>query len=35
MLVDRGNCSFVQKVRNVEESGAALAVIIDETDEDI
>ena len=35
MVADRGDCTFVQKVRNIEESGAALAIIIDETDEDI
>ena len=31
MIADRGDCTFVQKVRNIEEAGAALAIIIDET----
>ncbi len=29
ILVERGDCSFVKKVRNVEHAGGALAVIID------
>lgn len=29
VMVERGNCSFVKKVRNVEHAGGALAVIID------
>lgn len=28
-LADRGECSFVDKVRNIEESGAAVAIIVD------
>jgi len=28
-LVDRGNCTFVTKVRNIEKAGGSLAVIID------
>lgn len=35
VLVERGNCSFVDKVRNVESSGGSLAVIIDDHNEDI
>lgn len=30
-LVDRGNCTFVTKVRNIERAGGSLAVIIDDT----
>lgn len=29
VLVERGNCSFVRKVRNVERGGGSLAIIID------
>lgn len=29
VLVERGNCSFVKKVRNVEHAGGSMAVIID------
>lgn len=28
-LVDRGECTFVTKVRNIERAGGSLAVIID------
>jgi len=28
-IADRGDCTFVEKVRNIEESGAALAIIVD------
>jgi hypothetical protein len=28
-LVDRGDCSFVTKVRNVEKAGGSLAIVID------
>jgi hypothetical protein len=31
-LVDRGTCTFVQKVRNIEKAGGSLAVIIDDSD---
>jgi hypothetical protein len=31
----RGECSFVRKVRNMENIGVAVAIIIDETDEPI
>jgi hypothetical protein len=34
-LVDRGHCTFVEKVRNVEHAGGSLAVIIDDSAEDI
>ena len=30
-LVDRGECTFVTKVRNIEKAGGSLAVIIDDT----
>ena len=29
-LVDRGECTFVTKVRNIEKAGGSLAVIIDD-----
>jgi hypothetical protein len=29
VIADRGDCSFVEKVRNIEEAGAGLAIIID------
>ena len=35
VLVERGGCSFVSKVRNIEHAGGRLALIIDNTDEDI
>lgn len=35
MLIERGNCPFVRKVRNVERAGGKLAIVIDNTDEDI
>lgn len=35
ILVERGGCSFTTKVRNVEEAGASLAIIIDNKDEDV
>ena len=31
-LVDRGGCTFVTKVRNIEKAGGSLAVIIDDKD---
>ena len=34
-LVDRGKCTFVTKVRNVERAGGSLAVIIDDSFEDV
>mmetsp|Transcript_40827 Transcript_40827/g.46815 ORF Transcript_40827/g.46815 Transcript_40827/m.46815 type:complete len:227 (+) Transcript_40827:35-715(+) len=30
VLVNRGNCSFVQKVRNVEHAGGRVAIVIDD-----
>jgi len=35
MVADRGGCSFVKKVRNMEDAGVAVAIVIDSTDEDI
>jgi len=35
MLADRGGCSFVDKVRNMEDAGAAVGIVIDSSDEDI
>jgi len=29
MLADRGGCSFVTKVRNMEDAGAAVGIVID------
>ena len=28
VLVDRGNCSFIRKTRNIEEIGGALALVV-------
>jgi len=33
--VDRGNCSFVTKVRNAERAGASLVVVVDDREENI
>jgi len=33
-IADRGECSFVEKVRNIEEAGAAMAIIIDNNQDD-
>lgn len=35
MIADRGDCSFVKKVRNMEDAGVALAIIVDNTNEEI
>lgn len=35
ILVDRGDCSFVTKVRNAERAGASLVVVIDDRSENI
>jgi hypothetical protein len=34
-LVDRGECTFATKVRNIERAGGSLAVIIDSSNENI
>lgn len=31
LMVDRGNCTFVTKVRNIEKAGVKMAVICDNT----
>ena len=35
VLADRGGCSFVTKVRNIEDAGGAVGIVIDSSDEDI
>jgi hypothetical protein len=35
MIADRGGCPFVQKVRNMEEAGVAMGIVVDNSDEDI
>ena len=35
VLVDRGQCSFVTKVRNAERQGASLVVVVDNRTEDV
>jgi hypothetical protein len=35
MLADRGDCSFVSKVRNMEDAGAAVGIVVDSTDENV
>lgn len=34
-LVERGGCSFVKKVRNLEAIGVAVVIVVDETEEDV
>ena len=34
IMVDRGNCTFVTKTRNIERAGVHLAIIADTTKED-
>lgn len=34
-IAERGDCSFVKKVRNMENIGVAVAIIIDDSEEDI
>lgn len=34
-LVTRGNCTFVQKVRNAEKAGASLVIVVDDRLENI
>ena len=33
ILLDRGNCSNVEKARNVEDFGGSIALIVDNEDE--
>jgi|JI9StandDraft_1071089.scaffolds.fasta_scaffold129068_2 hypothetical protein len=35
VLIERGECSFVTKIRNAEHAGARLVLIIDDKDEEI
>lgn len=35
MIADRGDCTFVTKVRNMEEAGVAVGIIVDNTNESI
>jgi hypothetical protein len=35
MIAKRGQCSFVQKIRNMENAGAAAGIIVDDHAEDI
>ena len=34
MIANRGGCSFVEKVRNMEDAGAAVAIVMYHTNED-
>ena len=35
MISDRGDCSFVSKVRHMEEAGAAVGIVVDNKNEDV
>jgi len=35
MIADRGDCSFVDKVRNMEDAGAAVGIVVDFNNEDV
>lgn len=35
IMVDRGNCTFVTKVRNVQNIGGRIALIVNDNDEDV
>jgi len=35
ILVDRGNCTFVMKIRNIEHAGGRLGIVMDNTIEDV
>jgi hypothetical protein len=35
MIAERGNCSFVTKVRNMEQAGVAVALIVDDQNEGV
>ena len=35
MISDRGNCSFVSKVRHMEDAGAAVGIVVDNQNEDV
>jgi len=33
MIADRGSCSFAKKVKNMEDAGVAVGIVVDNTDE--
>lgn len=35
MIADRGTCSFVTKVRHMEDAGVAVAIIVDNEEEEV
>lgn len=35
MIADRGECSFAKKVKNMEDAGVAVGIVVDNTDENI
>lgn len=35
LIADRGHCSFVNKVRHMEDSGAAIGIVIDNYEDDV
>jgi len=35
MIADRGDCTFVHKVRNMENAGVAVGIVVDNTNEDV
>ena len=35
MIADRGDCSFVDKVRNMEDAGVAVGIVVDFNNEDV
>ena len=35
MIADRGDCTFVEKVRHMEAAGVAVAIIVDNKDESV
>lgn len=35
MIADRGSCSFAKKVKNMEDAGVAVGIVVDNTDENI
>ena len=35
VIADRGDCTFIEKVRNIEEAGAGMAIIVDNHKENI
>jgi hypothetical protein len=35
VLANRGGCSFVKKVRNIEDAGFSMGIVVDHSDEDI